>query len=559
MDAKNRLANQQKDSLYKDFVKIISPYVEVTDGPKGQQKKIWKLKNTQGATEVWIDGGKQYHFHLDENENNSLRFDMNPIGTICGICLTIEGRGQVIFNNGEAVNSVMVGLAGGSGNFKDTPGEDFAKAVKEEQKKMQGEEDKKEEEINDDDELKKTNKKNKKKKKKKKNKQNDSAEVQIAQQRWLRLGNGLQVLELRKEGSMRKEIINGLKNGLKKQKAQKDIKNLANNLANKMRNNKFSQLKSGLNDNQLLGGYYGCMFEKQFKTYQLEKDRMEKKHQSQMKKVLLENNKLKNTVAQLKNKKDALMMDNNVLKGKQTEMKSKLAATNKQLDIAKNKNINLEKTTDDRRRQFNLVKSEKERLIRENKELTEKNKLLDKKNVDLGDEITKKLNRIKHQNIQINNLVDNHIALRGQNNFLLYQNYRLNNELNSYQQDPLSVLAQDESYEDENNINNINNNINNDNNENNIINAQDEFYEDENNINNSINENNIIINNDNGENNDIQSQSQSQRSYDESGQLAQQFTNVLCGRHRRGMSDGYLHSLKLIEEKVDNYMGNVGN
>lgn len=555
MDARNRLAKQQKDSLYKDFVKMISQYVEVTDGPKGQQKKIWKLKNTQGATEVWIDGGKQYHFHLDKK--STLRFDMNPIGTICGICLTIEGRGQVIFNNGEAVNSVMVGLAGGSGNFKDTPGEDFAKAVKEEQKKMQGEEeDKKEEEINDDDESKKTNKKNKKKKKKKKNKQNDSAEVQIAQQHWLRLGNGLQVLELRKEGSRRKEIINGLK----KQKAQKDIKNLANNLANKMRNNKFSQLTSELNDKQLFKGYYGWALKKQSDTYQLEKDRMEKKHQSQMKKVVQENNKLKNTVAQLKNKKDALMMDNNVLKGKQTEIKSKLAEKNKELDIAKNKNINLEKTTDDRRRQFNLVKSEKDRLIRENKELTEKNKLLDKKNVDLGDEIAKKQNRIKHQNIQINNLVDNHIALRGQNNFLLYQNYRLNNELNNYQQDPLSVLAQEESYEDENNINNINNNINNDNNENNIINAQDEFYEDENNINNisnDINENNIIIN-ENDENNDIQSQSQSLVD-DGSGQLAQKFTNVLCGRHRRGMSDGYLHSLKIIEEKVDNYMGNVGN
>ncbi len=551
MDSKNRLANQQKESLYKDFVKIISPYVKVTDGPKGQQKKIWILKNTQGATEVWKDGGKEYHFHLDEN--NSLRFDMNPIGTICGIYLTIKDRGEVVFNNGETVNSVMVGLASGSGNFTGTPGEDFAKAVKEEQKKMQGEEeDKKEEETNDDDELKKTNKKNKKKKKKKKNKQNDSAEAQIAQQHWLRLGNGLQVLELRKEESRRKEIINGLK----KQKAQNDIKNLVNNLANKMRNNKFSQLKSGLNDNRLLSGYYGCMFEKQFKTYQLEKDSMEKKHQSQMKKVLLENNKLKNTVAQLKNEKDALMMDNNLLKGKQTEIKGKLAETNKKLDIAKSNNINLQKTTDDRRRQFNLVKSEKERLIRENKELTNKNELLDKENVLLGNEMAKKQSRIERQNKQINKLVDNHITLRGQNNFLLYQTYRLNNELNNYQRDPFSVLSQDGSYEDENNINNINNNINNENNI--IINEQDESYEDENNINNSINENNIIINNDNGENNDIQSQSQSLVD-DGSGQLAQQFTNVLCGRHRRGMSDGYLHSLKIIEEKVDNYMGNVGN
>ena len=194
-------------------------------------------------------------------------------------------------------------------------------------------------------------------------------------------------------------------------------------------------------------------------------------------------------------------------------------------------------------------------MIGENKKLTEENKLLGEKNVDLGNEITKRQSRIELQNKQINKLVDNHITLRGQNNFLLYQTYRLNNELNNYQRDPFSVLSQDESYEDENNINNINNNINN---ENNIINAQDEFYEDENNINNSINENNIIINNDNGENNDIQSQSQSLVD-DGSGQLAQKYANVLCGRHRRGMSDGYLHSLKLIEEKVDNYMGNVGN
>ena len=335
MDARNRLAKQQKDSLYKDFVKIISQYVKVTDGPKGQQKKIWKLKNPQGGTEVWIDGGKQYHFHLDEK--STLRFDMNPSGTICGIYLTIKDRGEVVFNNGEPVNSVMVDLASAKGDFTGTPGEDLVKAVKEEQKKMQGEEeDKKEEETNDDDESKKTNKKKKRKKKKK---QND-AEVKRAQQHWLRLGNGLQVLELRKEGSRRTEIIDGLK----KQKAQKDIKNLVNNLANKMRNNKFSQLKSGLNDNQLLGGYYGCMFKKQSKTYQLEKDRMKQQYKSQMEKVQQENNKLKNTVAQLKNEKDALMMNNNLLKGKQTEIKGKLAEKNKQLDIAKSNNINLQKT-----------------------------------------------------------------------------------------------------------------------------------------------------------------------------------------------------------------------